>query len=84
MSDTITIRVKCFSHVKQALKKDELALSIPKGSSTDVVINAVLDMAGGKLNAIKMRVAVNHSYEPEPIMLKEGDEVALIPPVQGG
>ncbi len=48
------------------------------------MINAVLDMAGGKLNAIKMRVAVNHSYEPEPIMLKEGDEVALIPPVQGG
>ena len=31
-----------------------------------------------------MMVAVNNSYAPDELELKEGDEIALIPPVSGG
>ena len=31
-----------------------------------------------------LRVAVNQKYVPNEVELKDGDEVAFIPPVQGG
>jgi sulfur-carrier protein len=31
-----------------------------------------------------LRIAVNNEYAGENVALKEGDEVALIPPVSGG
>jgi molybdopterin converting factor small subunit len=33
---------------------------------------------------VRLRVAVNRKYIPEKIELKDGDEIAFIPPVQGG
>ena len=38
-----------------------------------------------KMKALSsMMVAVNNSYAPDDLELKEGDEIALIPPVSGG
>jgi molybdopterin converting factor small subunit len=33
---------------------------------------------------VSLRVAVNQKYVPEETVLDDGDEVAFIPPVQGG
>ena len=41
-------------------------------------------MAGQKLDKIPFKIAVNQTYIIEPVILEDGDELALIPPVQGG
>lgn len=84
MTQNITIKVKCFSRVKQVFNKDQFTLSLAFGSTTETAMNTIREMANGELEKIPMRVAVNHKYAPETVPLKDGDEVALIPPVQGG
>ena len=37
-----------------------------------------------ELDDVSLRVAINQNYVTEDIELKNGDEVAFIPPVQGG
>jgi molybdopterin converting factor small subunit len=66
------------------LGKETVNLELEDGADTSTVENKIREMAGNNLDGITLRVAVNREYMPEPIALKNGDEVALIPPVQGG
>jgi len=81
---TIQVTVRCFSHVREALGKNVLKLELEDDTDTFTVEKKIREMAGDNLDGITLRVAVNSEYMPEPIALKNGDEVALIPPVQGG
>ena len=38
----------------------------------------------GKLKDIDLRIAINQEYVKDDTELKDGDEIVLIPPVQGG
>ena len=78
------ITVKCFSQVKYALKTDELSLELNPGQTTADVEERVRQRAGKKLDGVILRTAVNRIYVKEPRDLEDGDEVAFIPPVQGG
>ena len=81
---TILVTVRCFSHVREALGKETVNLKLEDDTDTSTVENKIREMAGDNLDGITLRVAVNREYMPKPIALKNGDEVALIPPVQGG
>ena len=76
--------VRCLSQVREALGKETVNLELEDGADTSTVENKIREMAGDNLDGITLRVAVNREYMPKPIALKNGDEVALIPPVQGG
>ncbi|HIC74959.1 MAG TPA: MoaD/ThiS family protein [Candidatus Marinimicrobia bacterium] len=78
------ITVKCFSQVKYALETDELSLELNPGQTTADVEERVRQRAGKKLDGVLLRIAVNRIYVKEPRDLEDGDEVAFIPPVQGG
>jgi len=78
------ITVKCFSQVKYALETDELSLELNPGQTTADVEERVRQRAGKKLDGVILRTAVNRIYVKEPRDLEDGDEVAFIPPVQGG
>ena len=78
------ITVKCFSQVKYALKVNQIFLDLEPGQTTADVEEAVRKHAAGKLDGISLRIAVNRVYVQEPVAVEDGDEVALIPPVQGG
>ena len=80
----MTITVKCFSQVRYALEKDELSLELGPGKTTKDVEDLVREHANKKLDGVLFRTAVNRIYIKEPRELKDGDEVAFIPPVQGG
>jgi molybdopterin converting factor small subunit len=84
MPDTVNVRLRCFAQVKDALGREELGLTFPAGATTVELEKRVRELAAGKLDRITLRVAVNRRYAPEPVPLHDGDEVALIPPVQGG
>ena len=78
------VTVKCFSQVKYALKVNQIFLDLDPGQTTADVEEAVRKHAAGKLDGISLRIAVNRVYMQEPVVVEDGDEVALIPPVQGG
>ena len=80
----IQVKVKCFSHVKNALETDELELELERGTTTTRLDKLIREKAKGKLDGVSLRVAINKKYVPEETVLGDGDEVAFIPPVQGG
>ena len=80
----ITIRLKCFSQVKYVLGKNEIIFELENGVFTDDLEEIVRKKAKGKLNDVTLSTAVNKKYISKNTELKDGDEVAFIPPVQGG
>tara|TARA_Y100000590_G_scaffold422507_1_gene527319 strand:- start:1059 stop:1304 length:246 start_codon:yes stop_codon:yes gene_type:complete len=80
----IKIKIKCFSQVRYAMGKDEIIMDIEVGSTTSDLESFIIEKVEGKLDNISLRVAVNQKYVQGSIELKDGDEVAFIPPVQGG
>jgi len=78
------VTVKFFSQVKYALKVNQILLDLEPGQTTADVEEAVRKHAAGKLDGISLRIAVNRVYVQESVIVEDGDEVALIPPVQGG
>jgi len=80
----IKIKVKCFSQVRYALGIDNLNLEFESGTSTSQLEKFIRGKANGKLDGVSLRIAVNQQYQAEETELQDGDEVAFIPPVQGG
>lgn len=78
------IALKCFSHVKYALDRDEMMIELPDPSTAADLERRVRELAGDALHEVPLRVAVNHRFVAGDHPLADGDEAALIPPVQGG
>ena len=57
---------------------------MPQGATLNTLEEKIRAMANGELDGISLRMALNRKYTVDDIILKEGDEVAFIPPVQGG
>ena len=84
MQTQIKIKVKLFSHLRYIIDKDELFLNLEKGTMTDEVENRIRKMGGEKLEKIPFRTALNMEFIDRSVELRDGDEIAFIPPVQGG
>ena len=80
----IKIKIKCFSQVKYALGKKELVLELESGTTTQEVERLIRKKANRNLDIVSFSVAVNKKYISKSLVLNDGDEVAFIPPVQGG
>ena len=78
------IRLKCFSQVKYALGTNEIIFELEDKTFTDDLEKLVRKKAEGKLDDVTLSTAVNKKYISKNIELEDGDEVAFIPPVQGG
>ena len=76
--------VKCFSQVKYAIGSKDLTLDVnPESTSADLE-KMIREKSAGALDDVTLRTAVNKHYVSKPVQLEDGDEVAFIPPVQGG
>ena len=80
----IKIKIKCFSQVRYAMGKDEIIMEIEDGTTTSELESFIIEKVEGKLDNVSLRVSVNQKYVQDGVELKDGDEVAFIPPVQGG
>ena len=78
------IKIKLFSHLRYILDREELELQIDKDISSDDLKKKILDMGGEKIKGIPFRIAVNQEFISSPVTIHPEDEIALIPPVQGG
>jgi molybdopterin synthase catalytic subunit len=81
----LSIKVRLFALYKERLKKSELTLVVPDGSTvwelTDQLAREYPEI--GPLLA-HTAIAVNEEYTDNSRTLIEGDELALLPPVSGG
>jgi molybdopterin synthase catalytic subunit/molybdopterin converting factor small subunit len=74
------VRVRLFAALRERAGSDELVLELPEGA----VVGDALDRLGALTGGVPAVMAVNREYAGPDQALREGDEVALIPPVSGG
>ncbi len=85
MSCTIKVRVHFYSYFKEltgcAQTTEEVA---PDSTIGDLLLRLItrFQKLGTMQNSTLIAVGVD--YQPKTYVLKEGDEVSLFPPVQGG
>ena len=79
------VHVLYFAGVRQAVSTREESLSLPEGASLDQLWTALAgrhpEISGWKG---RLKLAVNEEFAEGRTPLKEGDVVALLPPVSGG
>jgi len=81
----LKVNILYFSSIKDRLKKSGETLEIKEGTTVSELINLLKEkypQISQLLNSVM--VAVNEEYAEENTPLKDGDTVALIPPVSGG
>jgi MoaE-MoaD fusion protein len=81
----VRVRVLFFGMLKDAVGKASDPLDLPSGAT----VRDLLDHYSTQFPAIKnalpsLAIAVNQHYASPDTQLKDGDEVALLPPVSGG
>lgn len=81
----ITVKVKLFAIYQEVYQQEEITLSL----SSETQIKQVLDLINQEKPELNKwlnltRLAVNFDFVSEDYLLKNGDEIALIPPVSGG
>lgn len=79
------ITVLLFAKLREILKRESLKIELPHNA---VVADALDSLFRDKEEAQKMRrcllFAINQNYVRPDAILKNGDELTLIPPVAGG
>ncbi len=79
------IRVKLFASYREIVGAKEVPWSADPGTTVQAFLDAFLG-SHPRLAAHRgtMMVAVNQAFAQPGAVLREGDEVALLPPVSGG
>jgi len=82
---TTRVAVRVFAKLRELTGSDVVEVPVPAAATAHDVLRAVESLwpeAKGLL--AKTAVAVNNEYADPDHPVREGDEVALIPPVSGG
>lgn len=82
----MTIKVRLFALLKQHASRGVVELELPPGSTVADAVAAVGRETGisDVLARMPLGHAVNREYVADDLLLADGDELALIPPVSGG
>ena len=83
----MNVTVRFFASLREAAGTEQEQVNLPPGASVQMLLQALVDRyssMGAQLGARGVRFAVNRCYAQPDVELKDGDEVALVPPVGGG
>ena len=80
----MTVTLLFFASYADALGVSSLDMELPRESTVAELLTAIRSRQGAELLPPKPLVAVNQQYAAAGSSVREGDEVALIPPVAGG
>jgi len=81
----VNVTVQFFSYFKDLTGCDRFTASVPSGATIGDLMG-VIHKEFPKLEPMRKStlVAVGVDYQDRAYVLKEGDQVSLFPPVQGG
>ena len=79
------VTISFYSYFKELTGSAEVVETLPEGSTLEDLFNR-LGSRFPKLGAMQKStlMAVGLDYQPRTYVLREGDQVSLFPPVQGG
>lgn len=78
------IRLLAFGIVKEIFKVNLMEISLPEGSTVDVLRKNLEHEFPAIKRLSTYMIAVNNEYAAEDVILEAQDEIAIIPPVSGG
>lgn len=80
------IDVLLFAGLRQAAKTDRVQVEVEPGATANDLIDQLKLRSGlgDLLSRLPVRVAVNREYVEGDRVIRDGDEVALVPPISGG
>ncbi len=81
------ITVKYFANLKQMAGKDEDQFDISEGTTLEQLgdlIGQNLPQLGEMVREKKVMISLNYDMVPLDTVVKDGDEIALLPPFSGG
>jgi molybdopterin synthase sulfur carrier subunit len=93
VSGSVSIRIKLFSTLREALGESEFQLNLSEisGSSAEVDVAAIKKLLSQRgadwkeaLNQPNLVHALNHKVVFTDALISEGDELAFFPPMTGG
>jgi len=76
----VEVSVRLFAGLRELAGSDSLSLQLADGASVADALTAL----SGQIDASGCLLAVNREYADDDLVLADGDELALIPPVSGG
>jgi molybdopterin converting factor subunit 1 len=78
------VTIKAFGITREIVNGREITLEMPEGT-TVADLKKILYQRFPRLEALSsLFIAINAEYAQDEHLLKQGSEVALIPPVSGG
>jgi molybdopterin synthase catalytic subunit/molybdopterin synthase sulfur carrier subunit len=81
----LRLRVRYFASIREFTGMREEQLEVPEGSTAEALKSRVQGLHDAlKAQEGNILVAVNGSFVEPTRVLRQGDEVALFPPVSGG
>jgi len=80
----MTVTALLFATYADALQRDSVELALPNGATVRDALDRLRELPGGGLLPPSPLVAVNLDYARPDATLRQGDELAVIPPVAGG
>lgn len=78
------LKILAFGISKDIVGSRQLEIEIQAGATTEDLRDFLLEKYPSFQKLATMGIAVNNEYSQEETVLKEADEIALIPPVSGG
>ncbi len=81
------ITVKYFANLKQMAGKDEDQFDINEGTTLEQLselIGQSVPQLGEMVREKKVMISLNYDMVPLDTVVKDGDEIALLPPFSGG
>jgi len=80
----IQIRVRLFASLREAVGQASITLELPEGATAAAAVEELRAAAPRPLNTANLTLAVNQRQATLATLLRDGDELALLPPVSGG
>ena len=81
----MTITVKFFALARDKAGTGDIRLEVPVIATVDSVAKTLGEKYPELASMLpKVAFAINQSYVTADVLLKDGDELAVIPPVSGG
>ncbi len=80
----MNLKVLCFGITRDIIGQFEYKLVMPAHATVADLKKHLSGQFPAFANLVSLRIALNEEYAEDGMVLKENDEIVLIPPVSGG